>query len=69
MVFGYSIFKFLAYVHKYTDYDLSIIRSEAKEQCEWLKEHEPFHAPDLEDCNDYGEWFDQNIKKVFEDDN
>lgn len=69
MVFGHSIFKFLAYVHKYSDYDLSIIRSEVKEQCEWLKEHEPFHAPDLEDCNDYGEWFDQKIKKAFEDDN
>ena len=66
MVFGHGIFKFLAYVHKYSGYDLSAIREQVKEQCEWLNEHEPAFAPDLKMFKDYGEWFDDKINMVFD---
>ena len=66
LIFGYSIFKFLAYAHKYSNYDLSEIKNEIKKQCKWLKENEPLHVPDLTGFKDYGEWFDDMIKKSFD---
>lgn len=66
MVFGYSIFKFLAYAHKYSNYPLDSIKSEFVKHCEWLNENEPEFAPNLDECNNYGEWFDNKIKKYFE---
>lgn len=65
-IWGHSIFKFLAHVHKYSNYDLSNIRNEIKKQCEWLKENEPSFAPKLKDFKDYGEWFDDKIKNISE---
>lgn len=58
LVFGYDILKFIAYVNKYSDYDISEIKSEFIKHCEWLKENEPFFAPD---CNDFSKWFDEKI--------
>jgi len=62
MIFGNEIFKFLAYVHKYSICDFSQVRREFVNQCKWLAEHEPAYAPDLENFKNYGEWFDDKIK-------
>lgn len=61
MVFGNSIFKFLGYVKKYSNYDISEIRNQFVKQCEWLKENEPSFAPDTDD---FGKWFDDTINKA-----
>lgn len=60
IVFGTDILKFLAYVKKYSDFDITPIKHEFINQCEWLKEHEPAYAPDAED---FGEWFDNKINE------
>lgn len=59
-VFGTEIFKFLAYIKKYSNFDLSKVRETFIEQCEWLKENEPPFAPD---ADDFGEWFDNKISE------
>lgn len=57
-VFGNDILKCLAYIQKYSDYDISEVRSEFIKQCEWLKENEPAFAPK---ADDFGKWFDDEI--------
>ena len=61
-VFGYSIFKFLAYVKKYSDYDISEIKSEFLKHCKWLKSNEPLHAPSTDN---FSKWFDDELDKWF----
>lgn len=58
MIFGNDILKFLSYVKKYSDYDISKVKSEFVKHCEWLKENEPEFAPD---SDDFGKWFDNKI--------
>ncbi len=58
-VYGNDILKFLGYVHKYSNYDITEIRSEFIKQCEWLRDNEPNFAPDT---SDFGQWFDNKIK-------
>ena len=50
----------LAYVKKYSGYDISDIRDEFIKQCNWLLENEPDFAPDTED---FGNWFDNKINE------
>lgn len=59
-VYAHEIFKYLAYVKKYGGYDISAIRSEFIEQCNWLAENEPDCAPDTDD---FGNWFDNKISE------
>lgn len=59
-VYSYEIFKYLAYVKKYSGYDLSDIRSEFIKQCNWLVENEPDFAPETDD---FGNWFDNKISE------
>lgn len=59
-IFGFSVFKFLAYAQKYSGFDISHIKSQVIEQCEWLKEHHPEYAPKTDD---FGKWFDETIEK------
>lgn len=59
-VYSYEIFKYLAYVKKYSGYDISVIREEFIKQCNWLVENEPEFAPDTED---FGNWFDNKISE------
>ena len=74
MVFAYSIFKFLAYCKKYSKMNINKVRKAFIEHCEWLKAHEPAHAPhDGYNQNgsrifpDFGEWFDKKINEyIFE---
>ena len=71
MIFGNSIFKFLAYCKKYSRISLNKVRKSFIEQCEWLKNNEPGFAPHRgkdENGNtvfpDFGEWFDNNINDL-----
>lgn len=59
MIFGYDILKFLSYVKKYSDCDISEVKSEFIKHCEWLKENEPSFAPD---SDDFDKWFEDKIK-------
>lgn len=60
MVFSDDIFKCLAYIEKYSDYDLSEVRKEFVKQCNWLKKNEPEFAPDTKN---FEKWFDEKIKE------
>lgn len=60
ILFGNSIFKFLAYANKYSNYDLSEIKNQIMQQCDWLQHNEPAFAPDTDD---FSQWFDELIKK------
>ena len=60
MVFSNDIFKCLAYIQKYSDFDLSEVRKEFIKQCNWLKKNEPEFAPET---NNFGKWFDEKIKE------
>lgn len=62
-VYANEIFKYLAYVKKYSEYDISAVRDEFIKQCEWLAENEPDCAPDTDD---FGNWFDNKIKEYEE---
>jgi len=44
--------RFLAYVHKYFNTDLTKIREKVINQCNLLVENEPAFAPDLKEFND-----------------
>ena len=59
-VYANEIFKYLAYVKKYSEYDISAVRDEFIKQCEWLAENEPDCAPDTDD---FGNWFDNKVKE------
>ena len=59
IVFGRDIFKCLAYIEKYSDFNLTPIREEFIKQCNWLKKNEPEFAPE---ADDFGKWFDDKIK-------
>lgn len=59
-VYANEIFKYLAYVKKYSEYDISAVRDEFIKQCEWLAENEPDCAPDTDD---FGKWFDNKVKE------
>lgn len=61
MVFGNDIFKLLGYVKKYSNYDLTTIRNQFVEQCEWLEKNEPSFAPETDD---FGKWFDNKINEA-----
>ena len=50
----------LAYVKKYSEYDISAVRDEFIKQCNWLAENEPDCAPDTDD---FGNWFDNKVKE------
>ena len=60
MVFGNEVFKCLAWIKKYSGYDMSGIRKEFVKQCKWLKENEPEFAPDTDN---FGKWFDERLEK------
>ena len=60
MVFGNDIFKCLAYIKKYSNFDISKVRKEFVKQCKWLKENEPEFAPDTDN---FGKWFDNTLEK------
>ena len=62
-VYSYEIFKFLAYAKKYSGYDISDIRSEFINQCNWLAKNEPDIAPNTDD---FGNWFDNKINEYEE---
>jgi hypothetical protein len=62
-VYSYEIFKFLAYVKKYSEYDISGVRDEFIKQCNWLAENEPDYAPNIDN---FGNWFDNKIKEYEE---
>ena len=62
-VYSYEIFKYLAYVKKFSDYDISYIRSEFINQCNWLVKNEPDFAPNTDD---FGNWFDNKINEYEE---
>ena len=71
MIFGNSIFKFLAYCKNYSRISLNKVRKSFIEQCEWLKNNESVFAPHSgkdENGNtvfpDFGEWFDNNINDL-----
>lgn len=57
MVFGNDILKFLSYVRKFSNYDITHIKQEFVSHCNWLKENEPCFAPE---CDDFEKWFDEN---------
>lgn len=57
-IFGYDILKYLSYVNKFSDYNISEIKSNFIKHCEWLKENEPEWAPE---CDDFGQWFEEKI--------
>ena len=59
-VYSSEIFKYLAYVKKYSEYDISAIREEFIKQYNWLVENEPDCAPDTDD---FGNWFDNKISE------
>jgi hypothetical protein len=59
-VYSSEIFKYLAYVKKYSEYDISVIREEFIKQCNWLEENEIDYAPDTDD---FGNWFDNKINE------
>lgn len=59
-VYSYEIFKFLAYVKKYSGYDISGVRDEFIKQCNWLAENEPDYAPNIDN---FGNWFDNKVKE------
>lgn len=66
LVFGYEIFKFVAAIKKNSpDCDLTNVRNGFIEHCEWLKENEPGFAPLLDECEDYGVWFDKKINENY----
>ena len=60
LIFGTNILKFLAYVKKYSDYDISHIKDEFIKQCQWLYDNEREFAPMTED---FGAWFDEQMIK------
>lgn len=60
MIFGYDIIKFLAYLKKYSQVDITEVKDEFINQCNWLKENEPEFAPD---ADDFGTWFDNKISE------
>jgi hypothetical protein len=62
-VYSYEIFKFLAYVKKYSGYDISGVRDEFIKQCNWLAENEPNCAPNIDN---FGDWFDNKLKEYEE---
>lgn len=62
-VYGYEIFKYLAYVKKYSNYDISAIREEFIKQCNWLAENEPDCVPETDD---FGKWFDNELNEYEE---
>ena len=62
-VYSDEIFKYLAYVKKYGEYDISDIKDEFIKQCNWLVENEPDCAPDTDD---FGDWFDKRINEYEE---
>lgn len=57
-VYGYDILKYLAYINRFSDYDISEIKSDFIKHCEWLKKNEPEYAPE---CDDFGQWFEEKI--------
>lgn len=59
-IYSYEIFKYLAYVKKYSDYDISDIRAEFIKHCNWLSENEPKFSPDTDD---FGNWFDNKLNE------
>lgn len=59
-VYSYDIFKYLAYVKKYSGYDISGVKDEFIKQCKWLSENEPDFAPKTDD---FGNWFDNKINE------
>lgn len=59
IIFGNDIFKFLGYAKKYSNFDVTKIKNEFINQCDWLKENEPEFAPDTDN---FAEWFDEKIK-------
>jgi hypothetical protein len=62
-VYANEIFKYLAYVKKYSEYDISAIREEFIKQCNWLAENEPDYAPNIDN---FGDWFDNKLKEYEE---
>ena len=62
-MYANEIFKYLAYVKKYSEYDISAVRDEFIKQCEWLAENEPDCAPVTDD---FGNWFDNKVKEYEE---
>lgn len=63
MIWDRDILKFIAYVKKFSDYDLTDIRQTFIDQVIWLQENEPMFAPTKGDA---GEWFDAAIKEYSE---
>jgi hypothetical protein len=59
IVFGNDIFKCLAYIRKYSNFDLSKVKKEFVKQCNWLKVYENVLAPDTDD---FGKWFDKTLE-------
>lgn len=62
MIWGYDILKFLAYVRKYSDYDITDIKNSVIEHFSWLNENEPAFAPELNECKNYDEWFEKKME-------
>ena len=62
-VYSSEIFKYLAYVKKYSEYDISAIREEFIKQCNWLADNEFDCVPDTDD---FGNWFDNKINEYEE---
>lgn len=62
-VYSSEIFKYLAYVKKYSEYDISAIREEFIKQCNWLVDNESDCVPDTDD---FGNWFDNKINEYEE---
>ena len=62
-VYSYEIFKFLAYVKKYSGYDISGVRDEFIKQCNWLAENEPDYVLNI---GNFGDWFDNKLKEYEE---
>ena len=63
-IYSYEIFKYLAYVKKYSGYDISDIRDEFVRQCNWLLENEPEFAPHTDS---FEKWFNDKIKEYEEE--
>lgn len=64
MVFGNDILKCLAYIKKYSEFDVSGVRKEFIKQCKWLKENEPEFAPNTDN---FGKWFDEKLKETLKE--
>lgn len=64
MVFGGDIFKCLAYIRKYSNFDLSKVKREFVKQCKWLKVYENEFAPDTDN---FGKWFEEKLKSEIEE--